>query len=198
MEFEEIDMNVYEDLLVRIVTKNEPIHKVLQVLKELNLEFEYYIGAGCITNTIWNDISDNPLEYGISDIDIVYYDKNNMNSNGEMKLKQELESKLPDYQFDFDVKNQARVHLWYESKFGFPIEPYISLEAAIDSWPTTATAMGIRIEKNGLYKIYAPYHLDDLFAMVVRPNKLLVTKEIFENKANKWKERWPKLQIVPW
>lgn len=58
--------------------------------------------------------------------------------------------------------------------------------------------MGIRKEQNGLYKIYAPYQLDDLFSMVVRPNKLLVTKEIFENKANKWKEKWPKLQIVPW
>ncbi|WP_366151287.1 nucleotidyltransferase family protein [Lysinibacillus sphaericus] len=68
----------------------------------------------------------------------------------------------------------------------------------MDSWPTTATALGIRKEQNGLYKIYAPYQLDDLFSMVVRPNKLLVTKEIFENKANKWREKWPKLQIVHW
>lgn len=35
------------------------------------------------------------------------------------------------------------------------------------------------------FKIYAPYHLDDLFSMVVRPNKLIVTREIFENKATK-------------
>lgn len=191
-------MNIYEDLLVRTISKSEPINKVLQTLKDLNLPFEYYVGAGCITNTIWNDISGYPLEYGISDIDIVYYDEDDLGSDSEKKLIQKLEGKLRDCQFDFDVKNQARVHLWYESKFGFPIKPYPSLEAAIDSWPTTATALGIRIEKNGLHKIYAPYHLDDLFSMVVRPNKSLVTKEIFENKANKWKKRWPKLQIVPW
>jgi len=191
-------MNINEELLVRAISKSEPITKVLQTLKELNLPFEYYIGAGCITNTIWNDISGYPIEYGISDIDIVYYDEYNMESDSEKKLKDKLESKLWNFQFDFDVKNQARVHLWYESKFGFPIKPYPSLEAAIDSWPTTATALGIRKEQNGLYKIYGPYQLDDLFSMIVRPNKLLVTKEIFENKANKWKEKWPKLQIVHW
>ncbi|WP_059173120.1 nucleotidyltransferase family protein [Bacillus sp. FJAT-27445] len=191
-------MEINEELLVRTVSKSEPITKVLQTLKDLNLPFEYYVGAGCITNTIWNDISDYPLEYGISDIDIVYYDKKDMEADSEKKLKDKLESKLWDVQFDFDVKNQARVHLWYESKFGFPIKPYPSLEAAIDSWPTTATALGIRIDRDGLYKIYAPYELDDLFSMIVRPNKLLVTKEIFEKKANKWKDRWPRLQIVPW
>lgn len=131
-------------------------------------------------------------------MNIVYYDEYDLSSDSEKELKQKLKSKLLDYQFGFDVKNQARVHLWYESKFGFPIKPYSSLEAAIDSWPTTAIAVGIRVEKDGLFKIYAPYHLDDLFSMVVRPNKLLVTKEIFVNKANKWKKRWPKLQIIPW
>ncbi|NHM33612.1 nucleotidyltransferase family protein [Neobacillus terrae] len=191
-------MNTYEELLVRTILKNEPIRKVLLTLKDLNFPFEYYVGAGCITNTIWNDISGYPLDYGISDIDIVYFDEYDLSSDSEKELKQKLKSKLLDYHFDFDVKNQARVHLWYESKFGFPIKPYSSLEAAIDSWPTTATAVGIRVEKNGLFKIYAPYNLDDLFSMVVRPNKLLVTKEIFENKANKWKKRWPKLQIIPW
>ncbi|PAF15940.1 nucleotidyltransferase family protein [Terribacillus saccharophilus] len=191
-------MNVYEDLLLKTISKSEPLTRVLQVLKKLNLPFDYYVGAGSVTNTIWNDISGYSLCYGISDIDIVYYDKRNIESEIEMELKAELKSQLGDFQFELDVKNQARVHLWYESKFGFPIQPYVSLEAAIDSWPTTATALGVREERNGLFKIYAPYQLDDLFSMVVRPNKLMVTKEIYDNKATKWKEKWPKLTIIPW
>lgn len=171
-------MNVYEDLLVKTISKSEPLTRVFQVLKELNLSFEYYVGAGCITNTVWNDISGYPLEYGISDIDIVYYDLEDMKPESEKKLKDILESQIGDFQFKLDVKNQAGVHLWYESKFGFSIKPYLSLEAAIDSWPTTATALGLRQERNELYTIYAPYHLDDLFSMVVRPNKLMVTREI--------------------
>lgn len=190
--------NMYEELLVETISKSEPLTRVLQVLKKLNLPFDYYVGAGCITNTIWNDLSGYALDYGISDIDIVYYDSGDMTSERENELKFELISQLGDFQFKLDVKNQARVHLWYESKFGFPIKPYLSLEAAIDSWPTTATAIGVRMEKNDIFNIYAPYQLDDLFSLVVRPNKRMVTKEIFENKASKWKEKWPKLEIIPW
>ncbi|MFS0883458.1 hypothetical protein CHH83_26060 [Bacillus sp. 7586-K] len=188
----------YEELLVETISKSEPLTRVLQVLKKLNLPFDYYVGAGCITNTIWNEKSGYALDYGISDIDIVYYESGDMTSERENELKFELISQLGDFQFKLDVKNQARVHLWYESKFGFPIKPYLSLEAAIDSWPTTATAIGVRMEKNDLFSIYAPYQLDDLFSLVVRPNKRMVTKEIFDNKANKWKEKWPKLEIIPW
>ncbi|WP_042351465.1 nucleotidyltransferase family protein [Bacillus massiliigorillae] len=191
-------MKVYGDLLVETISKNEPLIRVLKVLKELNLPFEYYVGAGCITNTVWNDISGYPLEYGISDIDIVYYESEDITSESEKILKDKLLNRLGDFQFKLDVKNQARVHLWYENKFGFSIKPYDSLEEAIDSWPTTATALGLREEQDGSYKIYAPYDLDDLFSMVVRPNKLMITKEIFDNKAKKWREKWPKLMIVPW
>lgn len=191
-------MKVYEDLLVETLSKNEPLIRVLKVLKELNLPFEYYIGAGCITNTVWNEISGYPLEYGISDIDIVYYEPEDITTESEKKLKDILLDRLGDFQFKLDVKNQARVHLWYENKFGFSIKAYDYLEEAIDSWPTTATALGLRQEQDGLYKIYAPYDLEDLFSMVVRPNKLMITREIFENKAKKWREKWPKLMIIPW
>ena len=191
-------MEVYGELLVETISNNEPLMRVIKVLKNLNLRFEYYIGAGCITNTVWNDISGYPLEYGISDIDIVYYAPEDITSENEKKLKDNLLNLLGDFQFKLDVKNQARVHLWYENKFGFSIKPYNSLEEAIDSWPTTATALGLRQEQDGTYKIYAPYDLDDLFSMVVRPNKLMITREIYENKAKKWLEKWPKLMIVPW
>ena len=42
-------MKVYGDLLVETISKNEPLIRILKVLKELNLPFEYYVGAGCIT-----------------------------------------------------------------------------------------------------------------------------------------------------
>ncbi|MDR0137882.1 nucleotidyltransferase family protein [Metabacillus idriensis] len=191
-------MKILEDLLVETITKSELINRILHTLKDLNLPFEYYVGAGCITNTVWNDISDYPLEYGISDVDIVYYDPLNITPEGEKKFRDAVLNLLGDFEFKVDIKNQARVHLWYEDKFGFSIKPYHSLESSIDSWPTTATALGLRLEPDGSYKIYAPYGLDDLFSIVVRPNKLMITREIFENKANKWRKKWPKLLVVSW
>ncbi|MBT2638590.1 nucleotidyltransferase family protein [Bacillus sp. ISL-39] len=191
-------MKEYGDLLVETISKNEPLMRVIKVLKDLNLPFQYYVGAGCITNTVWNDICGYPLVYGISDVDIVYYAPEDITSESEKKLKGKLLNLLGDFQFKLDVKNQARVHLWYENKFGFPIEPHQSLEEAIDSWPTTATALGVRQEEDGAFKIYAPYDLDDLFSLVVRPNKRMITREIYENKVQKWQEKWPKLMVVPW
>ncbi|WP_425388940.1 nucleotidyltransferase family protein [Cytobacillus solani] len=88
--------------------------------------------------------------------------------------------------------------MWYEKKFGFSIQPYVSLEDAIHSWPTTATSLGIRKEQSDLFNIYAPFNLDDLFSMIVRPNKRMITREIYENKAIKWHKKWPELTVIPW
>lgn len=61
-------MKGYGALLIESISKSDLLTRVFQVLIDLNLPFEYYVGAACITNTIWNDISGYPLEYGISDI----------------------------------------------------------------------------------------------------------------------------------
>lgn len=189
---------LYEAKLLETLQESKPLSEIFETLRQLNPPFEYYVGAGSITNTIWNQISGYPLDYGISDIDIVYYDNYNLDVQSEVALRETLEISLGDFPFKLDVKNQARVHFWYEGKFGFPIEPYPSLESAIDSWPTNATALGVRLEQSGLYTIYAPYSLHDLFSMIVRPNKLLVTEEIYMSKSTKWKEKWPLLEIIPW
>ena len=46
--------------------------------------------------------------------------------------------------------------------------------------------------------IVAPFGLDDLFALVVRPNKALVTQAVYEAKAARWRQHWPGLTIIPW
>ncbi|MFE7857080.1 nucleotidyltransferase family protein [Streptomyces sp. NPDC057403] len=38
---------------------------------------------------------------------------------------------------EVEIRNEARVHLWYERKFGVPCPPYGSSEAAIDSFAAT-------------------------------------------------------------
>lgn len=96
-----------------------------------------------------------------------------------------------------DVKNQARVHQWYEAKFGRPLAAYTSAPAAIATYPTTATCIGIRPGAEGL-EITAPFGLADLWAGIVRPNKTLVTEDIYRAKAARWRALWPHLAIRPW
>ena len=96
-----------------------------------------------------------------------------------------------------DVKNEARIHLWYEECFGYAIKPYISSADAIATFPTTATAVGVR-RIHGKFECCAPFGLDDLFGLVVRPNKRQITRDIYEAKVDRWRSIWPRLIFLPW
>ena len=96
-----------------------------------------------------------------------------------------------------DVKNEARVHLWYAEKFGTALAPYVSTEDAITTFPTTATAVGVQPGANGL-RVFSPYGLSDLLDLIVRPNKKQITRPIYDAKVEKWRARWPGLRVVDW
>lgn len=174
---------------------NESLYAMMETARDMNLP-PYYFGAGSIVQTVWNYQLGNAPMYGISDIDFVYHDASDISYEAEdemiCRVGQMLSSDIP-----LDIKNQARVHLWYATRFGKEMAPYVSLEDAINHWPTTASAIGMRLERQGL-SIYAPYGLNDLLGMVVRANKTQITQDVFEAKAAKWKTKWPSVSVVPW
>ncbi|WP_040210244.1 nucleotidyltransferase family protein [Clostridium polynesiense] len=192
-----LDIHAQLKVLETILMANEIINIAIERGKLLGID-NYYIGAGCITQTVWNYLSNNSLDYGIKDIDFVYFDDNNLDFQSENRVISKVKDLYSDLKIHVDVKNQARVHLWYKSHFGYDIEPYTSLEAALNTWPTTATSIGVRKEKNNKFKVYAPFGLNDLFGKIVRANKSQITKEIYENKVSSWLNKWPDLKITPW
>lgn len=192
-----LDIATQVKQLEDILMSSEMIHTAVIRASQLGID-NYYIGAGCITQTVWNYLSDYPLNYGIKDIDFVYYDNIKMDYPSENEIITRAKQLFSDLEIEIDVKNQARVHLWYKEHFGYSIEPYPSLESAINTWPTTATAIGIRMERNNELKVYAPFGLNDLFGKIVRANKAQITKEIFEAKVSKWLSKWPNITVIPW
>ena len=83
------------------------------------------------------------------------------------------------------------------ASFGYAIEPYTSTEAAIRTWPTTATAVGVRMTR-GVPFVFAPFGLQDLFGLVVRANRVQITRAIYERKVARWTRCWPSLTVLPW
>jgi hypothetical protein len=134
---------------------------------------------------------------GIKDYDLVYFDPVDLSAETENNAADNLARLLADPSVVIDVKNQGRVHLWYTERFGTPTHPYLSSEAAIATWPTTASSVGVRRDDNG-FAVYAPFGLSDLIGMVVRPNKTLVSEEVYTRKASAWATRWPRVRVVPW
>lgn len=155
-----------------------------------------FLGAGCVAQTVWNVAHGKPPAADILDYDLVYFDPD-LSEEREDRIRVEAEALVADLGITLDVKNQARVHVWYADRFGYAIEPYESLEDAISTWPTTATSVGVRFDGERL-TVVAPFGLDDLFDLVVRANRIQITPEIYAAKVSRWQPLWPRVTILPW
>lgn len=184
------------DQLLEILQKNKTLQKVLEQSGELGMS-NWYVGAGSIAQTVWNIKHGFESETGIKDYDLVYFDDADISYEAEDKFIQSGKILFGGITNNIEIRNQARVHLWYEQRFGTAIKPYRSTEEAIQGWPTTVTAIGVTKNK-GQIKVYAPFGLDDLLNLVIRPNKVLVKKDVYQLKVERWQQIWPKLQIIPW
>lgn len=179
-----------------ILRQSGTLYAMLAQIEALGLP-NAYLAAGCIAQTVWNAQVGNAPLYGIADIDLVYYDGADLSFAAEDRAIERVRQAFQGIALPVDVKNQARVHLWYEQRFHKAIPPYPSAEAAIATWPTTASAIGVRLEAGAL-AVCAPFGLRDLFGQVVRPNKALVSESVYMEKALKWQRKWPALHILPW
>lgn len=151
-----------------------------------------WIVAGALAQTVWNAHFALPPTHGIADIDIVYFDPD-LSEAREAAHQARLRARFPNLAARLDVKNQARVHHWYEARFARPLAPYRSVPDAIATYPTTATCLGLRPGA-----ICAPYGTEDLWSAIVRPNKVLVTEAVYAQKTARWRRLWPGLEILPW
>jgi hypothetical protein len=126
-----------------------------------------------------------------------YYDGFDLTWEGEDRVIRRARALFADVAEPIEVRNEARVHLWYPHKFGVPCPPYPSTEAAISTFPSTSSCFGIRPGATGL-EIYAPYGFSDLFGLRTRPNPILAPRAVYAAKTMRWKRQWPELTVLPW
>jgi hypothetical protein len=145
---------------------NDILAECLRPIAGLSLA-DWYLGAGCISQTIWNIAHGFEATAHILDYDLVYYDPE-LSQAKEIATESNARELLADLPVEIDVKNQARVHCWYPNRFGYIIRPYQSVEEAIATWPTTATAVGVRLTDHEL-EVHAPFGLEDLLTKWCAP-----------------------------
>ena len=185
------------DLLEKILLQNSVVKEVLKLAPSLGMP-NWYLGAGCVAQTVWNYFHRFKPTNGIKDCDLVYYDSSDISSEAQNLYIEKGKKIFGHLPIPVEIVNEARVHLWYEKEFGKKIEPYQSAEEAINEWPTTATGIGVRYAENGKFVVFAPYGLNDLWGMIIRPNKLKITEKIYLSKIERWISIWPKLKVIPW
>lgn len=183
--------------LQAILSKNTTLIEVLKRAATLNLP-NWYLAAGAVSQTIWNVMTSKPPETGIDDYDLVYFDSSDLSYEAEDKHIQAAKVLFEGLPAEIEIRNQARVHLWFEKKHGIPCPPHQSVEAGIDTWISTSAMIGIRLEQDGKWTVYAPRGLSDFFNLVVRPNLILGSRAAYEKKVNRWLGIWSELNAEPW
>ena len=93
-----------------------------------------------------------------------------------------------------EVRNQARVHLWFEAHFGEPYSPLSCTADAIERFTSPTFAVGVRLDADDRLHIEAPFGLADPFALRLRPNPRRNTVGFARTCANVLR-RWPELVV---
>jgi hypothetical protein len=126
------------------------------------------------------------------------FDSNDLSYEAEDMVIQRVSAQFSDLTADIEVRNEARVHLWYQQKFAVPSMPFTSSEDAIDHFAVTTCCYGVRTDSCGAVHVYAPHGFRDLFALTVRPNPVLAPRAVYEAKTARWIHEWPALTVLPW
>lgn len=153
-----------------------------------------WLVAGCLFQTVWNLQSGRAPENGVKDYDIFFFDPDDLSATGEARVQQRVDRVLGSLGVPIEVKNQARVHLWYEEHFGYPYPKLASVKEGIDRFLVPSTCVGVR-PGGGDYELYVPNGLSILYAGVLTPNPLTCHLPLFRDKAASYLNRWGWLRV---
>ncbi|MGY6706759.1 MAG: nucleotidyltransferase family protein [Rhizobiaceae bacterium] len=159
---------------------------------------DWWIVSGALYNTVWNHLTHRPSGHGVKDVDLFYFDEGDLSWEAEDAIIRKGAGVFGGLDKPVEIRNQARVHLWYEDHFGVSRDPLASCEESIRQFASRTHAVGARLEADGGLSISAPYGLDDIFSLRMTPNHALENRPTHETKAARAKANWPELTIVPW
>src|ERR1700693_2772497 len=155
-----------------------------------------WIVSGCLVQSAWNGLSGRAVDYGINDYDVFYFDPDTSWQTEDLAIRA-VQDRLAHLGVTIEVRNQARVHLWYPEKHGLPYPALRRSTEGIDRFLTRNTQVGIRHSVHG-YDVYAPNGFDDIADMIVRPNRIAnFAAANYAAKAARWKALWPELTVLP-
>lgn len=180
-----------------IVLQEPLICQALAGAKSLDLP-DWLLVSGALYNSVWNHLTGKPSGYGIKDVDLFYFDGSDLSyeaEDGVIAAAIPIFAGLP---LPVEIRNQARVHLWYPAKFGQPCPRYTSASQSISCFASKTHAVGVRYDADGQLDLVAPFGLDDLFSFRITPNRVMDNQRTHETKGARAKENWPEITVVPW
>ncbi len=175
---------------LEIVQRNPVNAAILERLPQLGVP-QLYLVAGCLFQAVWNVRSGRPAGQGIRDYDLFYWDADT-SYEAEDAVIRRAEALFADLNVRTEVRNQARVHLWFGEKYGLPRPAILSSKESIRQFLVLCTCLGISASG----EVYAPHGFDDLGHGILRPNPLNRTPALYAAKVADYQARWPWLRLA--
>ena len=165
--------------------------RILHLVKDLELP-DCWVAAGFVRSRVWDLLHGRSSSPMPQDIDVIWYDPSQASSERDAIVESAL--RAMDDSLNWSVKNQARMHQRNLD------QPYQSASDAMLYWPETATAVAVRLSDHSVIEIAAPYGLDDLFGLLVRPTARFQTEKhavyLDRIREKAWQTTWPGLKFT--
>ncbi|WP_424927571.1 nucleotidyltransferase family protein [Amaricoccus tamworthensis] len=183
------------ETLREILRASPRMMDVMERVRLLDLP-DAWIVSGAIYNTVWNALTGRPDMHGVNDIDLFYFNHDTTwEAEDEVirRVAEAIPGKPP-----VETRNQARVHLWYEQRFGRPGPKFSSSREALLYFAARTHSVAARLEHDGNIAVHAPFGLDNIFSFRLVPNTIRPNRETHEAKAARQMALWPELEFFPW
>ena len=197
LRFSGLGLDAQRCELERIIRGSDLLMEVLRGLREEALP-DTLLVAGAIYNLVWNRLTSRPDLTGINDIDVFYFDGGDLSYDAEDLAIKSLDRRFAGLPLPVQLRNQARVHLWFPQKFGIPFVPLASSSEMLGRYASKTQSVGARLEADDTLTIVAPFGLDDIFSFRIVPNPVLMNRPAHEAKGARAKSIWPEITVLPW
>ena len=161
----------------------------LRAVRDLSLP-DWAIGAGFVRNAVWDRLQGHKRATPLNDIDVLFFDSGNTEPAFERTLEHSLARSLPGRAGS--RRHPARMHRRNGDR------PYRNTEDALRFWLETPTAVAVRLQANDGLSVLAPFGLEDLMAMSVRPTAAGLAKmDQYRARmtAKNWPATWPRVTV---
>jgi hypothetical protein len=181
--------------LVGIVRADPGLMHVLTVVREQRLP-DWRVFSGAVYQSVWNALTGRPAGYGVRDYDVGYFDPDTSWDAEDVIIKRVAAAFEAPFRDIVEVRNQARVPIWFPAHFGEPYDPLSGTDEALERFVAPAFAIGVRLEDDDTISVAAPLGLDDMFALTLRPNPNRGIARDWPRVVERALARWPELTII--
>jgi hypothetical protein len=174
--------------IVEVISKDKWMMDVIELAAKLELP-DWWICAGFIRAKVWDELHGFSEKTILPDVDVIYFDSKHLDEQNEKLYEKTLCTLDPT--IPWSVKNQARMHSLNK------VAPYTSSIDGMSKFPETATAIGITLDEAGELRLCAPYGVEDLIMMKIRPTPSFEKSQIYRERVvqKKWSSTWGKVTV---